>query len=143
MRGDVYLYGIVTAIVIVGLIVAAILMTLYVIYYYLLRRLFARTTSIPATVVRKTQREYGGASSSLDGDDLLVREADAATSGCDLFLLFDVGGKQMEFPVPESVYVNVEEGDTGLLIHKGTLFRRFVKDAELPIQTGRAQIRKV
>lgn len=135
-------YGLLIAILVVCLVVGTILMTIYVIYYYVLRGLLARTTTVPATVVRKTQREYGGVSTSYD-DGLIAREADAFTSVGDLFVLFDVGGKRLEFSVPERVYIAVEEGDAGLLTHKGTIFRRFLKDAQFQAQSGRATIRKV
>jgi hypothetical protein len=140
-----YLTGIAIAAAIVLFALATIAMVAYVIYYYVLRGLLARTTTVPARVLRKYQREhYEGGSSSYDDEGLISRGADLVTSSYDLSVLFDVRGKEMDFPVPEHVYADISEGDAGLLTHKGTLFRRFLKETDLPVQAvGKARIRKV
>ena len=144
MDGRYYLTGIAIAIAAVLFALATIAMVAYVIYYYVLRGLLARTTTVPATVIRKHQREHNaGVSSSYDDDGLIGRGADFAAYSYDFFVLFDVRGKEMEFPVSGDVYADVSEGDAGLLVHKGTLFRRFLKEADLPVQTGKSRIRKV
>jgi hypothetical protein len=145
VRSTNYLTGIAIAAAIVIFALAMVAMLLYVIYYYVLRGLLARTTTVPATVIRKHQCEYDTAGSGMyDGDDLVDMAVDKASYSYNFYVLFDAQGTQIEFPVPEHVYADISEGDAGLLTHRGTLFRRFLKEADLPVQTGgRVRIRKV
>jgi hypothetical protein len=142
---DYYLTGYLIAIGAILFALAAVAMVVYVIYYYVIAGLLTRTTQVPASVLRRRQ----------SGSDSLPSVMDVLTSGeysledevsgpYDYFIMFDVHGREVEFPVPEAVYANLMEGDTGWLVHKGNLFRQFIPaDIGLDSSGGRAEIRKV
>lgn len=143
MRPDVYVMGIAIAIAIVLLAIAAVVMVIYVIYYYVVRGILARTRTVPAEVLRKYQHE-AGAGPHWDADEDASGGAFADYSpGYSFFVLFGVRGGQLEFCVPEDVYADVSEGETGFLVHKGTLFHSFVKDIRVSVTTGKVEIREV
>ena len=106
--------------------------------------------NIPTTptgwILRKRQSGSDATPSLLDvvtSDEYAL--TDEGTSGSyDYFLVFDAGGKELEFAVPEAAYGEVMEGDTGLLIHRGNLFKRFISSTTgWDSSTGHAEIRKV
>jgi hypothetical protein len=133
--------GIGIAIVLVLLAVAGVAMAAYVVYYYVFRGLFAHRRTVPAEVLRKVQRESASIWTS-DDPEYGNRGADFCPP-YEYFIVFGVPGGQLEFCVPEYVYADVSEGDTGFLVHKGTLFRRFVKDVRVSETAGTVEIRKV
>ena len=143
---DYYVTGYLIAIGAALFALAAVAMVVYVIYYYVIAGLFARTTTITASVLRKRQSGSDATPSLLDvvtSDEYAL--TDEGTSGSyDYFLVFDAGGKELEFAVPEAAYGEVMEGDTGLLIHRGNLFKRFISSTTgWDSSTGHAEIRKV
>ena len=105
--------------------------------------LLAPTRRVMARVLVKRQRErFGGSSYCTD------EYADTLTDGndevsYDFYIIFEVGARRLEFPVPMSVYADIDEGDTGLLVHKGNLFRSFIKGAGGWSDPVQAPIRKV
>lgn len=143
MRYNVKVMGVALVILLAVVAVAVAMMMLYDIYYYVLRGLLARTTTVPATVIRKQQCDNNVGGLDSGSYDTPSSEVNDAACSYNFYVLFAAQGKEIEFPVSERVYADASEGDTGLLTHKGTLFRRFLKDADLPTQTGRVQIRKV
>ena len=51
-------------------------------------------------------------------------------AGTDCYITFEFGGREEEFNVPMATYLNIEEGDPGLLVFQGEKFRHFVKGVE-------------
>jgi len=130
--GRATVYGIIVGIALVVVALAAIAMVLYVIYYYVFAGLFAPTRRVMAQVVLKRQRQRVGGDVSWFADrenDPMGYSDEDADLACDFFAVFEADGKRLEFAVPMSVYVDLDQGDTGILIHKGNLFRGFIKGA--------------
>lgn len=140
-------FGYLVVVLVALVVLAGVAMVVYVIYYYVFAGVFARTSQVPAVVLRKKQRCSDSGDVPLQlfasgGDYVSPMYEDPGT--CDFFVVFDVGGKELEFPVSESVYGSVMEGDTGLLVHRGNLFKRFIPTGgSLDTSAGRAEIRKV
>jgi hypothetical protein len=127
-------------------LLAGVAMAGYVIYYYLIAGLLAKTSRVPARILRKRQSESGQTMALVEtalGEPYALRNEDDSPN-YRFFLVFDVYGKEVEFAVPESVYAEAEEGDTGQLVHKGNLFKRFISDKSvIDSSTGNANIRKI
>lgn len=64
----------------------------------------------------------------LPHDDTLC----SATVACVYLVSFRVDGKELEFAVPEVTYIDLQEGDRGVLTYKGEAFKEFVRDAGGP-----------
>lgn len=143
MWWDYDLMCIALAVAAVVLVIASVAMVIYVIYHYIVRGVFARTHTVPAQVLRKYQNEAGAGPYFDTEDDACGGSLGDYAPGYSFFIVFRVGGGQMDFCVSERVYADVSEGDTGFLVHKGTLFRRFVKDSYVSLTTGKTRIRKV
>lgn len=126
-----YVTGILFGIILLLVALAAVAMLAYVIYYYVVAGVLAPTRRVMAEVVRKHQAERTSGSASYFGDnsDLIDRIDDSLGLMYDFYMVFQVGDRSLEFSVPMSVYADVTEGDTGMLVHKGNLFRRFIKGA--------------
>lgn len=148
MRLDYHITGYLIAVGAIVLALAAVAMVVYVIYYYVFAGLLARTTTVPAEILRKKQTTSGEVSAAfvelLSSDGFSVGPPEERATGYDYYIVFGVYGKEREFAVPEEVYGSVMEGDSGWLTHRGNIFLRFFPaDAELDSSAGRAQIRKV
>ena len=138
--------SVIVGIVLVLAALAAVAMVLYVIYYYVLAGLLAPTRRVMAQVVLKRQRQRVGGDVSWFADrenDPMGYSDEDADLACDFFAVFEADGRRLEFAVPMSVYVDLDQGDTGILVHKGTLFRGFVKGAGGWSDPVRAPIRQV
>jgi|GEM_PF-6327788 len=135
--------SLIASIGVVLLILAAVAMVLYVIYYYVIAGLLAPTRRVMARVLVKRQRErFGGSSYCTDEYADTLKDGNDEVS-YDFYIIFEVGARRLEFPVPMSVYADIDEGDTGLLVHKGNLFRSFIKGAGGWSDPVQAPIRKV
>lgn len=109
----------------------------YVIYYYVFAGLLAPMKRQTACALLKAQRE-----TEVDVPDtfgiwcwfalalrrILTRETTFTVyRSWDYFITFQLlDGRRLEFSVPEATYASVSEGDEGLLVYKGTIFRQFV-----------------
>lgn len=127
-----YATGIVFLLLVAVVVLAAVAMLAYVVYYYLLAGLLAPTRRVMAKVVRKQHRMkmISGGVPRANAYTILTGEfEDDDGISCDCFVTFEFDGRQQEFAVPMMVYTDLEEGDVGLLEHKGNLFRKFMKGA--------------
>jgi hypothetical protein len=50
----------------------------------------------------------------------------------DYFMVFMAEGREVELCVPEDVYIDVLDGDRGILTYQGEIFKGFVKDKLQP-----------
>jgi len=135
----------VVSIIELGLILAVVLglaclvaMVAYVIYYYVIMGLLQPARRVQAVVLRKSQRACELADSLTDAfclsgsaevDGAIDTKADYMPDQ-EYFIVFEFLGKQQEFSVPAHVYAAVCEGDTGLLIYRGNLFRDFIPNVD-------------
>ena len=127
---------------------ATVAMVAYLLYYYVARGWLSKVVRAPATVLRKRQRAW-----EIDAPKGLLVHAAPVTApvrlalsfflnrlpwydpeapiydSCDYFITFDARGREIEFGVPEDVYIDTDEGDRGLLVYKGNLFRHFIRGA--------------
>lgn len=132
-------------------------MIVYVIYYYVFAGYLAPVSSTIATVLVK--RHYASDIDIGDGDSDkyfpggihargaaltgLFRFAERFASHGSCHIIFEIDGERREFSVPMSVYIQVSEGDRGLLEHKGNFFRSFTVGEDGWSAPGRTEIRKV
>jgi hypothetical protein len=126
------LLGILAAAAVVGVIG-------YVIYFYVFRGLLMPVRETRARVVRKRQREWevdvprnvflSGWRSVLYRIMMTAAGRDVTTTvydSWDYYAVFSIDGKEQEFALPETTYVDIEEGDEGMLTYKGDLFKYFL-----------------
>jgi hypothetical protein len=119
----------------------------YVVYYYAANGLFAPTRREMAKVLWKRDREYDVdvprgvipmvAASVLPlpfrflANFVLYRMLrfngeQPICDSMDFFITFDIGDKHMEFAVPMDVFADTQDGDEGLLVYKGAIFKEFI-----------------
>lgn len=46
-------------------------------------------------------------------------------------ITFGVQGEEVELVVPESVYTSIEDGETGMLVYQGEIFKHFMPDIKV------------
>lgn len=144
MRTDsVYIFSYLIILFVILLVLAGVGMAGYVIYYYLLRGWLAPVKRARARVVRKRQREW-----EVDVPPQLLSRVTGGVPGFvisilislftrndpdamlydswDYFVTFSVNGQEVEFAVPEQAFIDAIEGNEGLLVSRGTLFKHFI-----------------
>lgn len=117
----------------------------YVVYYYVFRGLLAPVRKTRAKVLRKHQREYEvdapkyiggpGVGSILFNLVMTAMGRDVTVTVVrysDYFVVFDANGSEQEFAVSEDAYIDMQEGDEGILSYKGSLFRYFLPLRSVP-----------
>ena len=92
-------------------------------------------------VIRKRTRESSSYTSGLQGDasfvdialDLITDSdtdtysSDVAVGRCSYYVTFGSSKGEIEFQVSEALYIELEQGDEGLLVYKGEKFMHFIR----------------
>jgi hypothetical protein len=129
-------------------------MAVYLIYYWVIN-LLSPLARVSARAVRKRHfsknlsvdlspggRLLGKTAASGDAeawdyspDSHEPRSAEITlVQSAECFITFDVGGRELEFRVPTQLYIDTHEGDEGLLVYRGELFRKFIPGAKRNLQ---------
>lgn len=136
-------YLMIASIVVVAVVVASIFG--YVIYW-LIRNRLCPTTRVTVRVVRKRHKNwdvslplYAPPTEEMMGRDpkgaweaysRMTRTSDMPeielASGTECFVTFAIGREQLELNVPMNLYIQLQEGDEGLLVFQGEIFRHFI-----------------
>jgi len=115
----------------------------YTVFWYL-RNWFSRVQTVRAKVVRKKSRHHDAlawieSTELTSSQDSLIERivslfsqfmtriglSRLMTDGTDCFIVFAVDGKELEFCVPTSTYIDIQNGTSGILSFKGERFKSF------------------
>jgi hypothetical protein len=119
--------------------IATIGVIAYVIYFYVVKGLLAPARETRAKVLRKSQREWEvdapkyiggpGVGSMLFSRGMAALGKDTTFTvyeSWDYLVRFSIDGQEREFAVPEATYIDIQEGDEGVLSYRGELFKYFL-----------------
>jgi Protein of unknown function (DUF2500) len=88
---------------------------------------FGPVRTVPARVVRKStqSQDFGLPAADPLGSADGLSEGGALYTAWSFWVTFEVSGKEVDFRLPEKLYVELEEGMEGLLTHRGERLLRF------------------